>query len=135
MSFSGAFKRFRVKSMDKFVRVKRSASFELYSAIVTTTPVDKGVLINNWYLTVDDPSTSTRFAESETGAHSLSQGTAILPAFNIANDVWITNNLPYAYPIEFDGHSAKAPSGMVRVNTVNWNDFVKRASQRESYNG
>lgn len=133
MKFSTSIKNFRRKSMDRFVRIKRSASFELFSAVVVTTPVDKGVLINNWYLTVNSPSNETRTNESTSGANSLAQGTGELPKFDIANDIWMTNNLPYAYPIEFDGHSAKARRGMVRVNTVNWNEYIKRAVRREAY--
>lgn len=119
--------------MDRYVRIKRAASFELFSAVVVTTPVDKGVLINNWYLTVNSPSSDTRTNESKSGANALAQGEGELFKFDIANDIWITNNLPYAYPIEFDGHSAKASRGMVRVNTANWNEYVKRAVRREAY--
>lgn len=119
--------------MDRFVRIKRAASFELFSAVVVTTPVDKGVLINNWYLTVNSPSSDTRTDENKSGANALAQGEGELFKFDIANDIWITNNLPYAYPIEFDGHSAKASRGMVRVNSVNWDEYVKRAVRREAY--
>lgn len=133
MSFANDIKRFQSKTLDRFVRVKRSASFELFSSVVQSTPVDKGILINNWYLTVNDPSQDTRDTANPSGSNSINQAESELDAFNVVNDVWITNNLPYAIPIEFDGHSAKAPSGMVRANAVNWYAYVNRAIQREKY--
>lgn len=112
-------------------KVKRLSAFDLFSAIVLSTPVDKGVLRNNWFAANGSPSSETTEAGSEPSA-VISRIQVITNASTLEQDILFTNNLPYAVPIEFDGHSAQAPAGMVRVNTARWDTIVKLNARRIS---
>lgn len=129
MSFSGDLDKFRIRTMAKFEKVKRLSAFDLFSAVVLATPVDKGVLRNNWFVANGTPSTEM----TDTGAFPAAVIARMRVEINrvtLDKDVILTNNLPYAIPIEFDGHSAQAPEGMVRVNTLRWDTMVKLNARR-----
>lgn len=130
MSFSRDLQRFRERTMEKYTKVKRLSAFDLFSAIVLETPVDKGVLRNNWFASIGNGSTETTDTGDKSGASTVQKIRSILEGTDLVKDVFLTNNLPYAVPIEFDGISGKAPEGMVRVNVLRWNQIV-RANARK----
>lgn len=134
MSFTRDLKKFNKISMDNYRNVKRLSSFDLFSSIVITTPVDKGVLRNNWFADIGRGSTKTTTEGDIGGQGTISEIERVLQGVDVVKDVFLTNNLPYAEPIEFDGHSAQAPTGMVRVNTIRWDKIVSRHA-REVLNG
>lgn len=97
--------------------------FELYNTIIQTTPVLKGDLINNWFTMP-----SGRYSKKTTDIHdkngsgsfmnvkSLKQADLFYGRDSICT---MTNNLPYAYRVEYLGWSRlKRPQGMVRVSLV-----------------
>ena len=43
------------------------------------------------------------------------------------NVVYLTNNLPYAQRLEYEGWSKQAPAGMVRVNMARIADIMKES--------
>lgn len=124
MSFADDIARFRAETEEKVTKVKRMAAFDLFSSIVIETPVLTGVLRNNWYANLGSGSTRTTPTASTSNASVISRIEGELAATNLVKDIFFTNNLPYAYPIEFDGHSAKAPQGMVRINCLRWDTIV-----------
>jgi len=124
VSFSNDLQNFNKKTLEVYSKVKRGSSLDLFSAIVLETPVDKGTLRGNWFADIGSPNTEISDAVDESGQITISTIKAVLQQGDMADDVFLTNNLPYATVIEFDGHSAKAPAGMVRVNTVRWKSIV-----------
>lgn len=141
MSFASDLRRFRKRTMKKYVKIKRLSAFDLFSAIVMETPVDKGVLRNNWFADIGKGSTEVTDSPDTTGDGTIARIRRVLAGTDLARDVFLTNNLKYAAPIEFGGYpdppkggegktsggySLKAPEGMVRINTVNWDMIVKR---------
>lgn len=124
MSFSRELREFRRRTLEKYERVKRMSAFDLFSAIVMETPVDKGTLRANWFVTIGRPSRATSDEQDESGQSTVQRINQELNRGNMESDVFLTNNLPYSVPIEFDGHSGKAPLGMVRVNTLRWKRIV-----------
>lgn len=124
MSFADDIARFRAETEEKVTKVKRMAAFDLFSSIVIETPVLTGVLRNNWYANLGSGSTQTTTTPSTSNASVISRIEGELAATNLVKDIFFTNNLPYAYPTEFDGHSAKAPQGMVRINCLRWDTIV-----------
>lgn len=124
MNFDNQLRRFSDKTEKTYKDVFRRASFNLFSAIVLDTPVDKGVLRNNWFVALDSPSSETTMEEG-TGSGAIVEADSILKNVDLDTEVFITNNLPYAETIEFDGHSAQAPEGMVRINTARWDSIVQ----------
>lgn len=135
MSFGNDLQKFREKTLRKYTRVMRLSAFDLFSAIILETPVDKGVLRNNWFAEIGNPSTSTTVNPSPAGTAAIARVKSVLNGTDLDRDIFFTNNLPYAVPIEFDGISGKAPQGMVRINTVRWNDIVTANTRKVQSGG
>lgn len=111
------------KALDKLDKTRRASALELFRLIILSTPVDNGMLINNWRTQISRPNTDTREVASSAGADSLAEAQQNLG--RLEDTVFFTNNLPYAYRIEFDGWSRyKAPQGMVRKNVARWDQIV-----------
>lgn len=125
MAFSDDLERYIAETTEKLTKVKRMSAFDLFSSIVIQTPVLEGVLRNNWYANLGSGSTATTTASSSSAATVTSRIQQELTGTDLVKDIYFTNNLPYAYRIEFDGHSAKAPEGMVRINCLRWDTIVR----------
>lgn len=111
------------KALDRVDKTRRASALELFRLIILSTPVDNGVLINNWRTQINRPNTDTRETQSAAGADSLREAQSNLG--KLEDTVFFTNNLPYAHRIEFDGWSRyKAPQGMVRKNVARWDEIV-----------
>lgn len=131
MSFEEDLEKFKNKTLDKYVKLKRLSAFDLFSAIVLQTPVDKGVLRNNWFATIGDTdSGETTERGAPVGTATLNRIESALKDTNLTEDILLFNNIPYGIPIEFDGTSGKAPEGMVRVNTIRWDTIVANNIKR-----
>lgn len=130
MSFTSDLEKFHKKTMAVHAKVKRASSLDLFSLVVIGTPVDKGVLRNNWFLAVGNPSGEMIDSSDPSGQIAISRMKSDIDKGDINDDIYLTNNLPYAVPIEFDGHSGKAPDGMVRVNLVRWDSIVKSNTRK-----
>jgi len=130
MAFGKQLGKFSKKTLAVATTTKRSASLELFSAIVKETPVDKGVLRNNWFANVGSGSVEVTEEGSESGAPTIAKIKQVVNEVKLEEDLYLTNNLPYASTIEFDGHSKKAKQGMVRVNVARWENLVTRAARR-----
>lgn len=122
--FTRQISRFSEKSQAKMVTVLRTSCFDLFGAIILETPVDKGVLRNNWYAEFNFPDDKTTTSGDPSGSAAVNRMKRKLKEVDVTDVVYFANNLPYAQYIEFDGISGKAPQGMVRVNTVRWDNIV-----------
>ncbi len=103
-----------IKGMDNvkkaIAKTKADSNIRLYaiffdggSEIIKETPVDKGRVRNNWFLTTGQPSSSSDRSASKSGAGSLaSLGT--MPVNVLNNKIYITNNMPYIETLEFGGY-------------------------------
>lgn len=96
--------------------LQRSVFAELFSSVIGDTPVLTGRLRGNWQASKGAPELSVLDIADQTGAATIAKATA---AIGDPGVYFLTNNLPYAERIEFDGHSEiKAPAGMVRINAT-----------------
>ncbi len=131
------------KAIDNIVLEQNKKVKAIYiqglSAVITGTPVsfkDGGRLRNNWFLTTEKPSQSTRGPNSRGSASysSLSK----MPDYVLDKTIYFTNNMPYAVTVEYglypknpklgtwtgsqyqklsqNGYSKQAANGMVRVS-------------------
>lgn len=107
----------------------RKICLDLLTGIVLKTPVDSGRARANWFTSIGNPSSEiTNFtADTGRGISAPNQSAGSITAISrggadiakaTGNVLWITNNLPYIYRLEFEGWSKQAPAGMVRV-TIN----------------
>lgn len=126
MSFSDDIARFRSRAMHKVREVKRRSALDMFTSIIISTPVDKGVLRNNWFVSIGLPTSykDDELVGDDGGAAAIKLVELELQRTSVIQDIFFTNNLPYAARIEFDGHSWRKPEGMVRINLVRWNKIV-----------
>jgi len=89
--------------------VRRKITLDLFAEVTKRTPVDTGRLRASW--AVSDGQPSSYSAPEGTKGSGPIEAKFYLP-FDIS---YVTNNLPYAIPIEY-GHSKKRPQGMARVS-------------------
>lgn len=99
--------------MDKTVR---AATILAAQKVVMRTPVDTGRLRANWQFTSNAPGNTTTDA-TDKGLAVLANMTAQIQASAVGGKTYISNSLPYAQRIEYEGYSkVKAPQGMVRIS-------------------
>lgn len=118
---------FSAKAQEKVLKIFKKSVIDLTSDIISDTPVDTGRLKNNWFPSVGTVSTETTEATAnEAGDRAENFANSEL---TLDKTFYFTNNLPYAFRIEFEGWSkVKAPQGMVRRNSIRWKQIVKRAA-------
>jgi hypothetical protein len=117
MSFSLDVSQWVQQTKEHVVDVRRQILLRLFRDVVMDTPVDEGTLRSNWQTNAVNPLTGplSERALSEV----FSEMESVLSGARLEDDIFLTNNLPYAYPIEFLGWShTKAPQGMVRKNVI-----------------
>ncbi len=126
MSFTTQVANFAVKANSKLQLVRRAVCIKLFSAIILDTPVLTGRLRGNWLcIEAEGPLQNTLNTADKSGAATVSNMVAAVADGKGELPTFLSNNLPYAARIEFDGHSSiKAPAGMVRINVARFNQLV-----------
>lgn len=96
--------------------LQRAVFGELFGSVIGDTPVLSGRLRGNWQASKSAPELGVLETSDPTGVATIAKAVA---AIGDSGVYFLTNNLPYAERIEFDGHSSiKAPAGMVRINAM-----------------
>lgn len=124
MSFESDLLAFANKSSKELDRIQRKSAFDLFALVVVETPVLAGVLRSNWYPTIGYRNLQQTSLKTVSNTDMQQRIRSALQGASVGNNLFLTNNLPYAERIEFDGYSEKAPDGMVRVNALNWSTIV-----------
>jgi hypothetical protein len=88
------------------------------SRIIKRTPVDEGTLRGNWQPSIDRPVNTTINRTDKAGQAVASDIAREGQRLNIGAVFYMTNNLPYAARIEFDGWSTQASAGMMRIEVL-----------------
>ncbi len=132
MSFVDDIKKFRQTVENKSSQIARKVAIDLHSRIVERTPVDTGRLLANNHLTIGSPSTASTIDKDKEGDRTKAAAESVSKSYKLGDDIWISNNLVYAYPIEFLGHSSvKRPEGFFRVSVQDiiqaWPSIVSEA--------
>lgn len=123
MSFSADVSRIAEKTGIEAEQIARGVFITLFSDIIADTPVLTGRLRGEWQTTKSTPAQSEagRFQIAKTGeATQEVHSTIDKPGL-----YYLTNLMPYAYAIEFDGRSDKSPEGMVRRNVLRIHSILK----------
>lgn len=130
MTFAADVRRFTAKSEKAVDKTVRAITFALFREVIMRTPVDTGRLKGNWQASVGAPATVTLEATDKGGGKTIGSMAAAIGGWG--STTYLTNNLPYAQRIEFDGWShTKAPAGMVRPAFARIQAIV-RAATREN---
>ena len=126
MSFSTQIAEFGPRAAARINDIRRGVTMKLFSAIILDTPVDEGTLRANWQCTLDAPATGTLERQDKSGRIPIAEAQTVTNASDGDTPVFLTNNLPYAVKIEFEGWShTKAPEGMVRRNVVRFGRLIR----------
>jgi len=130
MSFAAQVASFSLKTKSKLHRIRKGVLFKLFGAVIFDTPVLTGRLRANWRYSEGKPDFSTDHNEDKAGTATVAKVEAGVLESTGEVPVFLSNSLPYAARIEFDGWShTKAPEGMMRKNVVRFNNLVIEANR------
>ena len=141
-----------VADMEKFAKdfemavaqVAVEATTMLTREIMAKTPVDTSRLISNWQVTFGAPATDeVQGAWLDSGSWAvksnvMAQVLGTIRQFSGGSaNIYVTNNVPYGYAVEFYGGSIYAngatggrPRAMVRGALPFWGKFVEAAAAK-----
>jgi len=130
MRFEAGIVRWVNKTLNRTEALRKATILELFVSTILDTPVDEGRLRGNWQISSGSPKSGTLEVMDPTGATTVKKVEDFVRGLSPEKSaVFLTNNLPYAYRVEYDGWShTKAPAGMVRKNFI-------RVSQNLKNNG
>lgn len=126
--FTADLSKFARKAQVTLDQAFRAVIIELFSSVITDTPVDTGRARGNWLVSVNTFPTTAVERLDPSGA--VSSGAVRAEQYNIKDKVFLTNNLPYIHRLEYDGYSRQAPDGMVRKNMARVQQIVARAARK-----
>lgn len=120
MNFAVDVAKWAAKANATIVETQRAIIIELFNSVILDTPVLTGRLRGNWIISSDNPSLGTVDIEDPSGATTTRKVEDFVESIGLKNvNVFLSNNLPYAWRIEYEGFSKiKSPEGMVRKNFI-----------------
>lgn len=156
MSFANDIEKFARNTELEILKVKRATALKLFSAIIKDTPVGNpdlwqaswvdsdgratdppegyvgGRLRANWMTSLNGFDDDTTNSTEQEGAVTLLLSK--IASCQLPDEICMSNNLPYAHTIEYDGHSNQAPEGMVRRNVIRFKKIVSDQLKRKGFN-
>lgn len=104
--------------------------------VVQRSPVDTGLFRGNWQVRVNaKPSGPIERLDkqplgSPMGVGERGAARANLSALVLGDHVWVTNELPYAQRLEYEGWSNQAPNGQLRLARIEWSQILQAAAAK-----
>ncbi len=119
---------------ERMLLIAQEGFVEVGSDVIVRSPVDEGTFRNNWFSSINTPSTKTTTSKSKKGFGSKggARFTELLhtsTAAEIGDTMYLMNSLPYANALD-NGHSTMAPGGMVRIATAQWPLVIDRLARK-----
>lgn len=132
MSFQAQIGSFGAKTVKRLHGIRRGVMIKLFGAVILDTPVLTGRLRANWKYSEGEPNRQALPDEDKSGSATIAKMQAGASASMGDVPVFLTNSLPYARRIEFEGWSrVKAPQGMMRRNVVRFGRLISIQAARE----
>jgi hypothetical protein len=127
VSFSDDVQGFAAKAGKSVDETMRAIALELFSSTIKDTPVDTGRARGNWQTTIGAPATGEvdRLGEGD----AIKEVSETVADFSGGKVIYLSNNLPYIYRLEYDGWSDQAPGGFLRKNVARIQNIVRKAAQ------
>lgn len=108
-------------------RLKKRARVSDSMDIKAPAGYSGGRFRGNWQVGLDAAPQGETGQVDKSGGKTLAAGTLVIERFRVGMQaVYFTNNVPYAYPLEF-GHSSQAPGGMVRITAADFQRHFQAA--------
>lgn len=142
MSFSADIEGFAKRAGLSVDQAMRGTVLELFGKIIEDTPAETGRARGNWQTTIGTPASGTVERMGESGA--LAEMNAVTAQFSGDKTIYLTNNLPYIWKLEYGGYgtgpgatektggtgfSIQAPEGMVRKNVARIQQIVAKEAR------
>ena len=105
----------------------RKVTIDLFGRVVAMSPVDTGRFKSNWQCTLDAAATTPVATADKEGAATVAAMQSSVSSFPIGRVMYLSNALPYAYRLEYEGWSKQAPMGMVRLTARNFDAAIAAA--------
>ncbi len=141
MSFKLDVKDWAEKTGRDVVAAKKGVALKLIESVLADTPIDKGVLINNWRTGINSRNGRSLQGADPSGERALGEAKTKINKVVGDETIVFSNNLPYAPVVEFglypnppknptgktiNGFSTQAPKGMSRINVERAALLMKR---------
>jgi len=101
------------------IRFTKKMALELLRRIILKSPVRTGRFRANWMVGIgernQDIADNPKDSRSPIRRQALKEAIAALSSYKTLTTIHLSNNLPYARALE-NGHSKKAPQGMVAIS-------------------
>lgn len=98
---------------------------QVANVLVTGSAVDTGRFRANWVPGINAVNTTTTEATDKQGDDTQEKIFAAIP--KPGGIFYITNSLPYARRLEYEGWSKQMPAGVVRITAVRFEEFLQKA--------
>lgn len=133
MSFQSEWANVVEAALDKLRNKRASMISAICHDVIDLTPVDTGLLKNSWRANIGETVAEDDGKEdwSGQGEDSHTDVQATISAMDLTDTVTFANHRHYAEYIEYDGHSKKAPAGMLRISIAKWPILAEIKSSRE----
>lgn len=130
MSFTVDLTKWVAKAKGNVDKVLRETVVLASQQIVQRSPVDTGRFRANWQFSVGAPDLTTSDRVDPSGSLTIARILGQVAGIKAGPTVYLTNSLPYAHRLEYEGWSDQAPQGMVRVTLAGLqasvNDYASR---------
>jgi hypothetical protein len=105
---------FQTEVEEVVVLVTKKIALEALNKVVMRSPVDTGRFRANWNVSFGSPDLAITENKDKPGQETIAKGGSLIGSLDRLNQIWISNNLPYANRLE-NGWSKQAPAGMVAL--------------------
>lgn len=82
----------------------------------------------NWVCAFNQPADFTTDETDPSGEDTIDALSSAVSDWD-GGDIYFTNSLPYAIPLEYGHSDQQAPNGMVRLTVNEWDEFVINAAR------
>lgn len=124
LAFRRSFSQLLARSGQNMEAVVRKVALDVLNQLGEKSPVDTGRFRGNWMLAINAPDLSN---DAAPGRDANAAGAAAVTAYRLGGKIYITNNLPYAFRLEYGWSRTQAPNGMVRITVAAYGQFLARA--------
>jgi hypothetical protein len=127
--FRSDIKRFIAKSNSGLNNYAKAVVMGIDKSVVLKSPVDTGRFRANWNVGIGSIDSNTSEATDASGASAISRAQMELHSIKInGQTIYVTNSLPYAYRLEYEGWSSQSPQGMVRITLAELSGILNKAA-------
>lgn len=125
-TFSADMEKFAKKLGKTLDQTHRGVVIKLFNSVIMDTPVLNGFLRGAWTISRGEPDTAPKMRRDPNGL--ITRAEVFFGAGKAGDKTFLTNSMPYAYRIEYEGWShTKAPHGMVRKNVARIEAIISEA--------